>query len=148
MIKSAVKLLRKRGDNVALTCSTGIATSVFKEENACTLHKWTGLSDGRYSNDQLLHLISTDEKYEKVKENILKVDYLFIDEISIIISKTLFQVEFLCRSLRDKISHFGGIAVILSGDILQLPLRKMNSVEIVVTIAFPCHGSIRHVHTT
>jgi ATP-dependent exoDNAse (exonuclease V) alpha subunit len=74
VIKSAVKLLRKRGDSVALTCSTGIATSVFEEENACTLHKWAGLSDERYYNDQLLHLISTDEKYEKVKENILKVD--------------------------------------------------------------------------
>jgi len=124
VIKSAVKLLRKRGDNVALTCSTGIATSVFEEENACTLHKWTGLSDGRYSNEQLLHLISTDEKYEKVKESILKVDYLFIDEISMISSKTLSQVEFLCRSLRDKILHFGGVAVILSGDFFQLPPVK------------------------
>ncbi|CAG2254811.1 unnamed protein product [Mytilus edulis] len=47
VIKTAVKHLRSTGKTVALTCPTGIATSVFEDEHACTLHKWAGLEDGR-----------------------------------------------------------------------------------------------------
>ncbi|CAG2220719.1 PIF1 [Mytilus edulis] len=46
VIKTAVKHLRSTGKTVALTCSIGIATSVFEDEHACTLHKWAGLEDG------------------------------------------------------------------------------------------------------
>ncbi|XP_071176509.1 uncharacterized protein [Mytilus edulis] len=124
VIKTAVKHLRSTGKTVALTCSTGIATSVFEDEHACTLHKWAGLEDGRYQNDELLHLILTDERFLKVKNTIKKTDNLIIDEISMISSKTLGQVEFICRSLNDDKLHFGGITVILSGDFFQLPAIK------------------------
>lgn len=42
----------------ALTCSTGIATSAYRGIKATSLHKWCGILDGRYSNDQLLHLMN------------------------------------------------------------------------------------------
>ncbi|CAC5370346.1 PIF1 [Mytilus coruscus] len=66
VIKKAVKHLRNIGKMVALTCSTGIATSVFEHEHACTLHKWAGLEDGRHQNDELLHLIINDERFVKL----------------------------------------------------------------------------------
>ena len=55
--KKAVKELRKMGMHVALTCSTGIGTTIFDDEKACTVHKWAGLEDGRHENNTLLHLI-------------------------------------------------------------------------------------------
>ena len=57
VIKKAVTELRKRGVRVALTCSTGIGSTVFEDVKACTLHKWAGLEDGRYENNELLYLI-------------------------------------------------------------------------------------------
>ena len=108
IIKSEIKYLREKGKCVDLTCSTGLAT---------TLHKW----DGQYSNGELLHLISNDERYEKVKKSIKECEFLFIDEISMISTKILGQVEFLCKSLKIQNCFFGGITVVLSGDIFQLP---------------------------
>jgi len=43
-----------------------LATPLY--EDAFTLHKWAGLGDGQCSNGELLHLISNDERYEKVKK--------------------------------------------------------------------------------
>ena len=88
VIKKAVKQLRRRGVHVALTCSTGIGTLVFGNELSLTLHKWAGLEDGRHQDDELFYMISTDSRYSKVKEDILKTSYLFIDEVSMISSKT------------------------------------------------------------
>ena len=48
VIRKAVGELRKRGIRVALACSTGIGTMVFESLQACTLHKWVGLEDGRH----------------------------------------------------------------------------------------------------
>jgi thymidylate kinase len=54
-IRKAVDELRKRGIRVALTCSTGIGTIVFESLQACTLHKWASLEDGRHDNTDLYH---------------------------------------------------------------------------------------------
>ena len=54
VVKSADKFLREKGKRVALTCSTGLATTLY--EDAFTLHKWAGLGDGQYSNGELLHV--------------------------------------------------------------------------------------------
>ena len=73
IIKSAVKFLREKGKCVVLICSTGLATTLY--EDAFTLHKWVGLGDGQYSNGELLHLISNDERYEKVKKSIKNASF-------------------------------------------------------------------------
>ena len=123
VIKKAVHFLRKEGYNVALTCSTGIAASHF-DAHASTLHKWAGLEDGRYENMELSHLLKTDERFQNVNQNLKQTNYLFIYEISMISSKLLAQVEFVCSELRDQNLYFGGISVILSGDFFQLPPVK------------------------
>ena len=124
VIKNAVKQLRKRGDRVALTSSTGISASVFEEECAITLHKWAGLEDGRHQNCELSNLIMNDERYIKVKDNLISTKYLFIDEVSMISARTLGQVEFVCRTVRNDNGYFGGLSIILSGSFFQLPPVK------------------------
>lgn len=121
--KKAVHFLRKERYNVALTCSTGIAASHF-DAHASTLHKWTGLEDGHYENMELLHLLKMDERFQNVNQNLKQTNYLFIDEISMISSKLLAQVECVYSELRDQNLYFGGISVILSGDFFQLPPVK------------------------
>ncbi|OOZ35769.1 AAA family ATPase [Solemya elarraichensis gill symbiont] len=123
VIKIIVEYLRKSGHKVAITTSTGIASLQYQDLNALTLHKWSGIGDGRYANGELLHLINTDERFIACKQRILETKVLVIDEISMISSRVLTQVEFLCRKLRDNNFTFGGLGlqVILCGDFYQLP---------------------------
>ena len=67
--------------------------------------------DGRFSKDELLYRIQHDPELGRVKENILQVDMLIIDEISMISQQIFEMVEFLCRKLRDGEKTFGGIQV-------------------------------------
>ena len=124
VIRKTVGELRKRGIRAALTCSTGIGTIVFESLQACTLHKWAGLEDGRHDNTELYHLIMTDERYNKIKRGIQDAEYLSIDEASMISSKVLKQVEFICRKVRGNTTYFGNLTVVLSGDLWQLPPVK------------------------
>lgn len=121
LIKKAVKYLRKHQRKADIVCSTGIAATHFSDLGAQTLHRWAGIEDGRHMNQNLLHLIETDERFISVKKNFLNVDVLFIDEISMISSKVLSQVEFLIRNVRKSNQYFGGAQIVLVGDFYQLP---------------------------
>ena len=90
-----------------LTCYTRIACTQYGGLNATTLHKFAGLGDGRYSDDELLNLIKTDERYIKTKNNISTADVLIIDEVSMVSAKLFRQVELVCREVRCKQTHFG-----------------------------------------
>ncbi|WAR18196.1 hypothetical protein MAR_000034 [Mya arenaria] len=47
-----------RGKTVQITCSTGIACNFYKG-NACTIHQFTGISDGRYGPTEKWMLLTT-----------------------------------------------------------------------------------------
>jgi hypothetical protein len=51
-------------------------------------------------------------------------EYLSIDEVLMISSKALNQVEFICRKVRGNTTYFGNLTVVLSGDLWQLPPVK------------------------
>jgi ATP-dependent DNA helicase PIF1 len=66
-------------------------------------------------------MVRSDERFLQVKQNIISTDVLIIDEIPMISSKLLSQVEHLCRNLRNNTCIFGGIQMVLVGDFYQLP---------------------------
>lgn len=38
---------------IAIVCSTGIASTQYGDRGATTLHKWTGIEDGRHVTEEL-----------------------------------------------------------------------------------------------
>jgi hypothetical protein len=54
-----------------------------------TIHKCLGLKDGRYTNDELVELLSSEESHEKLKRNVCAMDCLIIDEISMLSLKMI-----------------------------------------------------------
>lgn len=108
----------------AATASTGIASTLF---NGVTINSWSGINifKRKFRNDKEI----TNEYFlSKVKKNyfavkrIRYVDYLIIDEVSLISDKFLECLEYVCRKIRGLSEiPFGGIKTIIVGDFYQLP---------------------------
>ena len=121
LVKIIIKHLRtKVNKKVAIVCSTGIAATHYTEFGAKTLHKSSGIEDGRHLDEELIHLVKTDERFISAKNNIETVQTLTVDEISMIGAKVLNQVQLLCKTVRNSPHLFGVIQVILVGDFYQL----------------------------
>jgi hypothetical protein len=47
-----------------------IASTHYGKLGGTTLHKWSGIGDGRYLNEEIVHLIKTNERFNDVKDNV------------------------------------------------------------------------------
>ena len=121
------KQLKAVGKNVVVTATTGIASQGLRQKlpehfgAVSTIHIFVGLKDGRYENDELLNLIVHNENFVDIKNNIKSMDTLIIDEISMLSSTLLEQIQYIFESVRCSACPFGGVQMILSGDFYQLP---------------------------
>jgi KaiC/GvpD/RAD55 family RecA-like ATPase len=121
------KQLKAVGKDVVVTATTGIAAQGLRQKlpehfgAVSTIHKFVGFKDGKYENDELLNLIVHDENFVDIKNNIKSMDTLIIDEISMLSSKRLEQIQYIFESVRCSACPFGGVQMILSGDFYQLP---------------------------
>lgn len=69
--------------------------------------KFAGLEDRCHGNEELVHLVNTDERFSEIKVKILlNTDVLIIDKVSIVSLKVIESVEHLCRSLREALHQF------------------------------------------
>ena len=115
--RAAVRELLQQGRKVAVTCTTGMATLQFREFEACTIHHWAGLYDGRYSKEDLARLLLGSDKYSDIRDRIRNCDVLVIDEIGLL-SRHIFEtVEYVCRTVKDNNCLFGSIQVVASGSL-------------------------------
>lgn len=107
--------LRKHKIGVGVTASTGIAAT---HMNGMTIHSWSGIGIHDEISDD--HLERLREKSQLVKRfNDTKV--LIIDEVSMLHGVRLDLVDIVCRAFKDPNKPFGGLQVVLSGDLFQLP---------------------------
>lgn len=106
--------------NIALTAITGIAAFNI---GGVTLHSFLGIGLGDGSPFFLENKIKKSPFYRK-RWNDLEV--LIIDEISMIDPDLFDKLELLARKIRRNESPFGGIQIICSGDMLQLPPVKKD----------------------
>jgi ATP-dependent exoDNAse (exonuclease V) alpha subunit len=105
----------KRGKRIAVTASTGIAATHI---GGSTIHSWSGLgikdSLSEWDLDRL-------QQNERLVQRYNSIDVLVIDEVSMLHGARLDMVNQVCKLLRENDKPFGGLQVILVGDLFQLP---------------------------
>lgn len=113
VLNEFITAARKSGASVAVTASTGIASTHI---NGQTIHSWSGVGVATSLTANLLKLIRT-----RRRSRIQAADILVIDEISMMHAWLFDMVDQVCRAMRRDPRPFGGLQVVLSGDLFQLP---------------------------
>jgi len=115
VLNQFVRLAEARGKRVAVTASTGIAATHI---GGTTIHSWSGLG----IRD---HLSGFDKERLVANNRLIKrynsTDILVVDEVSMLHGKRLDLVNEVCKLLRGNDQPFGGLQVVLVGDLFQLP---------------------------
>lgn len=105
----------RRGKRVAVTASTGIAATHI---GGTTIHSWSGLGIREQLSDW-------DRATFKSNDRLIKryngIDVLVIDEVSMLHGRRLDMVNEVAKLLRENDTPFGGLQIILVGDLFQLP---------------------------
>ena len=113
MLNEFIRNARAEGASVAVTASTGIASTHI---NGQTIHSWSGIGVATALTEPLLKLIRS-----RRRRKIQDTDILVIDEVSMLHAWLFDMVDQVCRIIRRDPRPFGGMQVVLSGDFFQLP---------------------------
>jgi ATP-dependent DNA helicase PIF1 len=106
---------KRQHKTVAITASTGIAATHI---GGSTIHSWSGLGiKDSLSERDIVWLKGND----KLKKRYNGTDVLVIDEVSMLHGARLDMIDSACRILREDDRSFGGMQVVLVGDLFQLP---------------------------
>ncbi len=124
-----VDRILERYPDTDITASTGVAAL---NVGGMTLHRWAGINigpnPGETWSDAYARLSVT--KYGTPKKGIGRIQNcqrLVIDEVSMLPGDLLNFFNYFCQRARMSDEPFGGIPVIATGDLLQLPpVRKVN----------------------
>ncbi len=115
VLNQFVRRAVKTGKTVAVTASTGIAATHI---GGTTIHSWSGLGVreelGPRDRQQLAGNARLVKRYNAT-------DVLVIDEVSMLHGRRLDMLNEACKLLRKSELPFGGLQVILVGDLFQLP---------------------------
>lgn len=105
----------RAGKRVAVTASTGIAASHI---GGTTIHSWSGLGIiEQLTADDLKRIGGSDRLAKRYNGT----DILVIDEVSMLHGQRLEMVNRVAKLLRGSEAPFGGLQVVLVGDLFQLP---------------------------
>lgn len=106
---------------IGLTSTTGISALNIE---GTTLHSFLGIGLGKDTVDDLYDKIIK----HKDKRNLwLKLNILIIDEISMLHPTLFDNLEKLARKIRCNKTRFGGIQLVVIGDLFQLPCISENA---------------------
>lgn len=112
VLNQYIKYLRDNNIVVGVTASTGIAAT---HMNGMTIHAWAGLGAGDTIDVERIMARST------IKKRMATTRVLIIDEVSMLDGHVLDAVDAIARACKDQTKPFGGLQVVLSGDLFQLP---------------------------
>lgn len=112
VLNKYISYLRKNNIVVGVTASTGIAAT---HMNGMTIHSWAGL--GMAENIDVERILAKSS----LKNRMSETKVLIIDEVSMLDGHVLDAVDAITRGFKDPTKPFGGLQVILSGDLFQLP---------------------------
>ncbi|MDQ5949709.1 MAG: ATP-dependent helicase, partial [Patescibacteria group bacterium] len=123
VINQCVSHLKACGVEVAITASTGIASTHI---GGMTIHSWSGIGVREMLTPQDLDKIASSEY---ISRRVRRAKVLVIDEISMLGPNTIDMVDMVCKEVRQSTEVFGGLQVVFIGDFFQLPpieKRKWN----------------------
>lgn len=148
VLNKYIRYLKRNHVDVAITASTGIAAT---HMNGKTIHSWAHIGIKDYlSPVDLEHMF----KRRDLREAIAEASVLIIDEVSMLHHFRLDMVDAVLRKMHGKDEPFGGIQVILCGDLFQLPpVTRGGRAEYVTSAAaweamdiHVCYLSEQHRH--
>lgn len=114
VLNQFISSARAAGKIVSITATTGIASTHI---NGQTIHSWSGMGVAQAPTEALLRRVRTYRG-----KAIRRADVLVIDEISMMPAWQFDMVDRICRAIRHDAGHpFGGLQVVISGDLFQLP---------------------------
>lgn len=115
VLNQFIRQQKRKGKEIAVTASTGIAATHI---GGTTIHSWSGLGiRDELTNQDRLWL--TDNS--RLSKRYAMTDILIIDEVSMLHGKRLDMINEAAQLLRASHEPFGGMQVILTGDLFQLP---------------------------
>ncbi len=112
VLNQYIKYLRENHIVVGVTASTGIAAT---HMNGMTIHSWAGLGIGESIDIERILTKSS------LKKRMAEARVLIIDEVSMLDGHILDAVDTITRAFKNQSKPFGGLQVVLSGDLFQLP---------------------------
>lgn len=115
VLNQYISQARQLGKKIGITASTGIAATHL---GGITIHSWSGMGvKNELSDDDIAKMMVR----AYLRKHIQQADILIIDEVSMLHAWQLDIVERICRIFRHSQKPFGGLQVIVCGDLFQLP---------------------------
>ena len=115
LLNKYIDYLKENNKVVAVTASTGIAATHI---NGVTLHSWSGLGIKEKLTAQDIRKLM---KKPYLRKHFKKTKVLIIDEISMLNVAQFDSVDRTCQYFKATFAPFGGMQVVCSGDLFQLP---------------------------
>ncbi len=115
VVNEFIRRANKRRRRVAVTASTGIAATHI---GGTTIHLWSGLGARTALTAKAKIRLYANEQ---LRRRYCEIDVLVIDEVSMLHGARLNLVNEACQLLRNNDAPFGGLQVVLVGDLFQLP---------------------------
>lgn len=113
------KLQKQSYKRMVVVAPTGVAAI---NAGGVTIHSFFQLDLGPFIPDPALQRKEEPYKFNKDKINIIKsLDLLVIDEISMVRADLLDAVDYVLKRIRKNRMPFGGVQLLMIGDIQQLP---------------------------
>ena len=115
LIKEFYKYIQKQNKKtIYLTSTTGISAYNI---GGITINSFMGIGTAEAPVELLLKRIRSKIG---IRNRIKLTDVLVIDEISMMSASTFEKINIICQTLRKSNKPFGGIQIVLTGDMLQL----------------------------
>lgn len=118
-LKHIVSHCKLKGLKYGITATTGSAAFLI---GGTTIHSFLGIGLGNKPAKELAWYVK--HKKPHVYNRLKKLDVLIIDEISMMDSELFDLISDFLKIVRDSCEPFGGLQLILCGDLFQLPPVK------------------------
>jgi len=130
LLNQYIRYLREHNISTAVTASTGIAATHMQ---GMTIHGWAGIGIRETLTKYDLDALEDKQYLWKRFQN---ARVLIIDEVSMLHAHRLDMVDQVCKKFKRSEAPFGGLQVILAGDLFQLPpvnrSGELNSKDMII----------------